>query len=78
MKLRDAEARRRKTGTRKRERERERAGEQGRLIITFDRNYGNETANYKKGLQAAPARAARDFLLGATTPMTETTAMPDA
>lgn len=28
-------------------------GERNRLIITFDRNYGNETANYKKGLQAA-------------------------
>jgi hypothetical protein len=32
-----------------------RAGrERNRLIITFDRNYGNETANYKKELQAAP------------------------
>jgi len=48
MKLRDAGPRRGK-------------GERGRLIITFDRNYGNETANYKKGLQAAPGQV-RTFL----------------
>lgn len=37
--------------------------ERNRLIITFDRNYGNETANYKKGLQAASGDGGGDFLM---------------
>lgn len=37
--------------------------ERNRLIITFDRNYGNETANYKKGLQAASSEGGGDFLM---------------
>jgi len=37
--------------------------ERNRLIITFDRNYGNETANYKKGLQAALGEGGEDFLM---------------
>lgn len=48
MKLRDITATRRRDSA------------QSGLIITFDRDYGNEAANYKKGLQAFRRKRERE------------------
>lgn len=48
MKLRDITATRRRDSA------------QSGLIITFDRDYGNEAANYKKGLQAFRRKRVRE------------------
>lgn len=50
--------------------------ERNRLIITFDRNYGNETANYKKRLQAVSGEGRGDFSYD-TTQIRRTTTMLD-
>lgn len=50
-----------------------RARKRNRLIITFDRNYGNETANYKKELQAVPDEGGEDFLTTRCSDTTTTT-----
>jgi len=47
------------------------------LIITFDRNYGNEMANYKKRLQAASGEGGGDFSYDTTQIRRRTTTMLD-